>query len=192
VRRFNIALAILILLCALGVASRPRAIQVPVAMPNRVGEISVMTRPAHTVLALPMRGSLKQQQGAIYKILDYAKARTVKSQSLFCLYYNRITKVPIDSLKWEVVLDVSAGTQAEAPFQVRVVPERQAAVVVCTGAYSGTADCCALLYEWIAANGYVPAGPLEEHWLSDAAQTRADDCQTRIVVPVTVARTDAP
>lgn len=187
-----IAFAILIPLCWLGAASPARAIQVPVAMPNRVGEIQAMTLPAHTVLALPMQGSFKQQQGAIYKILDYTKNRKLKGPAIFCTYHNRTAKVPIDSLKWEIAVEVPAGTPAEAPFVVRDVPERLAAVVVCTGSYSGTVDCYAPLYDWIAANGYAAAGPLEEHWLSDSAQTRADDCQTRIVVPVTAARPDTP
>jgi effector-binding domain-containing protein len=190
VKRLVVALAVLISSCWPGAVSPVRAIQVPVAMPNRVGEIQATTLPAHTVLALPMQGSFKRQQEAIYKILDYTKARKLKSPTLFCIYHNRTAKVPIDSLKWEIAVEVPAGTQAEAPFVVRDVPEQLAAVVICTGSYAGTVDCYTPLYEWIDANGYVFTGPLEEHWLSDSSQTRADDCQTRIVVPIGVARAD--
>lgn len=147
------------------------------------GPIAVETLKPITALCLHMTGSYAQHPAAITQLMTMAGMRGVVRGGPFGVYYNSPGQVPEDSLSWDVCVPVPAGTTAEAPFVINEMPEVTAAVVICTGPYEDTGRCFAILSDWIAANGYVLAGPPQEHWLSDASAPPAE-MQVRLVFPV--------
>jgi AraC family transcriptional regulator len=163
------------------------AVQPPPA-PNKVGEMRVTTFPPYTALVLPMKGSFNQHDMAIKKLLACASEKKLKACGLFAIYYNSPQEVPVDSLKWDICMEVPEGTQIEAPFLVRLVPETLAAYVICIGGYDNTHTCYPPLNDWISHSGYKPVGAPEEHWLSDSERTRVTELQTRIMIPVAPAQ----
>lgn len=179
-----LATASLVLLAAATAATQTT--QPETAPPvNTVGEVTVETAPAMTVLVLPMTGSYDQHREAIGRLFQYAGSAGIAPVGApFGVYHNDPDEVAEEALVWEIAVPVSADATAEAPFEVRQVPERQLAAVLCTGPFDGTTPCYEALYTWIGANGYTPAGPPEEHWISDPGNTPPESLQERIAVPV--------
>jgi effector-binding domain-containing protein len=151
---------------------------------NQIGEIRADSIWAMSVLVLPMRGSYDQHPAAIMKLVTYAGPKGIMRSMPFGIYYDDPTKVPADSLRWDICVPVAADTQTEAPFEVRTLPAMFAAEVVCTGPYEGTAVCYAALMEWVGKNGYVISGPCQEHWLGDPMTMPPEKLESRIIFPV--------
>jgi AraC family transcriptional regulator len=167
--------------CAAGAAA---AAPESKALTNTAGPVAVETIPAMTVLALPIRGSFEQTAQAIMRLMSYAGPKGVIRGAPFGLYYDDPAQVPADSLRWDVCVPVPADAQAEAPFEVRQMPELQAAVVTCTGPFEGTGTCYGVLSAWVAQNGYTVTVPCQEHWLGNPAVTPPEELQARIVFPI--------
>lgn len=176
------------------VAASPAATEVPAAMrpmPNLAGEVKLETLPPVTFLALPVTGSFAQHSAVITKVMGYVMPKGIMLGAPLGLYYNDPDRVPVDSLRWAVCVPVAPETKVEAPFVLRNMPEMQAAVVMCAGPYEGTAPCYRVLTAWLEKNGYVLAGPVQEHWLSDPS-TPPEKRQSRIVFPAKKAPTRQP
>jgi len=159
--------------------------------PNTASEVTLQTLPATTLLALPMRGSFDQHGAAIGKVIQYAMKTGVMRGAPLGLYYDDPEKVPADSVRWEVCVPVAPEAKVEEPFVICTLPEMQAAVVTCTGPYEGTTPCYGVLTAWLAQNGYVISGPVQEHWLSDPSMS-PEEMQSKIVFPVKKAPAPQP
>ncbi len=157
----------------------------PAAVANRASEVTVEQIPALTVLALPMRGSYAAHGEAIMKAVNQAMSTGIIRGGPFAVYHDSPERVPEDSLRWEICVPVAAEAKAQAPFEVRTMPAMEAAVVTCTGPYSGTGPCWGALTAWLEKSDYQLGGSPQEHWLSDARSVPAEQCVARIVFPVT-------
>ena len=151
---------------------------------NKLSEMTVDSVYAFTALALPMRGSYDQHTQAIMQLVGYAAPKGLMRDGPFGVYYNDPASVPVDSLRWEICVPVPEGTQAEAPFVVRRMPDMLAAQAICTGPYETVDACYGPFMAWIAQKGYAIAGPLEEHWLSEPATMPPEKLEARILVSV--------
>jgi effector-binding domain-containing protein len=154
------------------------------AVTNTASPVTVETIPALTVLARPFRGSFDQTARAIMEVMSYAGPKGIIRGAPFGLYYDDPAQVSADSLRWDVCIPVPADAKADAPFEIRQMPELQAAVVTCTGPFEGTAACYGVLSAWVAQNGYMVTVPCQEHWLGDPSTVPPEKLQARIVFPI--------
>jgi effector-binding domain-containing protein len=151
---------------------------------NTAGQVTVETLPAMTALVLPVVGSFEQTPQALARLMAYAMPKGIMRGAPFGLYYDDPSKVAADSLHWEIGVPVPEGTPAEAPFVVRAMPAIEAAVLLCTGPFEGTAPCYGVLAKWVQTNGYAVVIPIQEHWLSDPRTVAPEQFQTRLVFPI--------
>ncbi len=139
----------------------------PQGMPaaNTAGPVTVVTLPAMTALVLPVVGPFEQTSQALGRLMAYVMPKGVMRGAPFGLYYDDPATVAADSLRWEVGVPVPEGTVAEAPFVVREMPEVEAAVMICTGPYEGTAPCYGALTSWVREKGYAVTAPIKSAWV---------------------------
>jgi effector-binding domain-containing protein len=85
------------------------------------------------------------------------------------------------------------GTKGDkkAGVTVRMLPPMQLAQTVYTGAYDKVAPVYAKLYKWIGEQGYTPAGPMLEFYLSDPAKVPAESLQSRVCAVIAPAPSPA-
>jgi len=156
----------------------------PAPAVNKLSEIEVDSVYAFTALVLPMHGSYAQHPEAIGKLIAYAGPKGILRGNPFGAYYRDPATVPVDSLRWEICAAVPEGTQAEAPFEVRRLPDLLAVQAVCTGPYATADTCYGSMMAWVAEHGYVLSGAVQEHWLSDPTSVRPENQEARIIIPV--------
>ncbi len=122
------------------------------------------TEPFHAVV-LRMTGSYKQHGEAIGKLAVWLSSAGVKPLGApFGRYLNSTDEVPEASLEWEVGFPVPAGTEAQAPFEVRGIADSDVATVVIGGPHDTTQRPWAQLVEWAGKRGYDIVGPAMEIW----------------------------
>ncbi len=122
------------------------------------------SEPFHAVV-LRMTGSYKQHGEAIGKLAAWLGAAGVRPLGApFGRYLNSPDEIPEASLEWEVGFPVPAGTQAEAPFEVREIADGDVATVVIGGPHDTTTRPWAELVAWAEKRGYDVVGPAMEIW----------------------------
>jgi effector-binding domain-containing protein len=134
----------------------------PASAPSPVPEAKVITTEAIHALVLPMKGSYAQHPAAFERLGAFLAAQGVgPSGAPFARYFSD-PSVGEDNLEWEVGFPVPAGVTAEAPFAIKDLPASLAAVRVHNGPYEELATAWPDFIQWIASNGYQPAGaPLQ-------------------------------
>ncbi|RPJ55420.1 MAG: hypothetical protein EHM23_26295 [Acidobacteria bacterium] len=145
----------------------------------------IRTDPEKTVIVLGMSGPHEQHLEAIARVEAELKRLGVKPLGEpFGQYYNAASDpLPI----WEVGFPVPAGVTAQAPFEVRHIPETLVAEADIVGPWGGDSS-----RRWgaflrsVLEQGYAPAGPAQESWLG--AEGTGAEQRTQMKVAVTKAQ----
>jgi DNA gyrase inhibitor GyrI len=143
--------------------------------------------------AVEMKGSYEQTGGAFQNLYQQAGMQGLPMTSTpFGVYWNNPSKVPVDSLRWELGLALPESRTVAAPLVLKKWEFPLVASLVFEGVYGSDAQAAAYkkVTKWILWNGYTPAGPSVEKFLSQPTQT-ADggySGQVEIIVPVKEAK----
>ncbi|HPN46289.1 MAG TPA: GyrI-like domain-containing protein [bacterium] len=123
--------------------------------------------------AVEMTGTYDEHTTAFSSLYEQAGAQSLDMQQApFGVYYNNPSSTPTEELKWEVCLTVSGEKELKAPLKLKKWDFTQVASRMYTGSYSSEefGNAYMELFTWIQSNGYVPAGPMMEKFLTNPEQ----------------------
>jgi DNA gyrase inhibitor GyrI len=134
-----------------------------------VPELRVTLKHVDSLFAavLPMTGSYAQHEDAITRLMAYV-ADTAQVATLsppFGRYFTDPSQVEETALRWEVGVEVTPAVDLFLPFLGKTIPGGWSATATVSGPYDSVGTAWPRVLEWVAAHGYLPAGPPMELWL---------------------------
>jgi hypothetical protein len=163
--------------------------------PNTTGLESVRLVPVETFAyaALEMKGSYDQHGNAFMDLMQNAGAQGLsRGAAPFGLYFNSPDRTPADSLVWDLGIPCPDTARVTAPLVLKKYAYPLTAALFFEGVFGSPEQnaATAALFAWIPANGYRPAGPMMERFVSMPMPTGDGGFTGRVemVVPVEKAR----
>ncbi|MBN2201853.1 GyrI-like domain-containing protein [bacterium] len=139
--------------------------------------------------ALEMKGSYDQHGNAFMDLMQNAGAQGLSMAATpFGLYYNSPDQTPADSLVWDLGIPCPDTATVTVPLVLKKYTYPLTAALFFEGVF-GSPDqnaATAALFAWIPANGYRPAGPMMERFVSMPMPTGDGGFTGRVemVIPV--------
>lgn len=168
--------------------------EVPVAQADTTGQgqvvppVELKTDTAFSYVAVEMTGSYDQHEAAFTKLFEEAMNQGIYGGMPFGVYWNSPANTPVEQLKWDVGFAMPAGAAPKAPLALKKWEFTTTASLRYRGAFGGTEmdKEYGRLFQWIADNGYMAAGPMMEVFLNAPSpdETGALYGAVEIIVPV--------
>lgn len=152
-------------------------------------EVELKTTEPATVAYVSMRGPYDQVPEAMGRLYGWIAQHGMRPVGMpMAVYYTAPDDGPEADAVWELQAPL-AGEHAEQDADasgcgVRHLEPHLAASAMYKGPYEFIEPAYKELQTWIAANGYVLAGPPREVYYSDPSDTAPEDYLTEIVFPV--------
>jgi hypothetical protein len=139
--------------------------------------------------ALELKGSYDQHSTAFMDLYQNAGGQGLSmSATPFGLYFNSPEDTPADALVWELGLPCPDTAKVVAPLVLKRYAYPLTAALFFEGVYGSPEQNAATgsLFGWIQANGYRPAGPMMERFVTMPAPTGNGGYSGRVemVIPV--------
>ncbi|MDM7925861.1 MAG: GyrI-like domain-containing protein [bacterium] len=139
--------------------------------------------------ALEMRGSYDQHANAFMDLMQNAGAQGISMAAApFGLYFNSPGTVAADSLVWDLGIPCPDTARVTAPLVRKKYAYPLTAALFFEGVFGSPEQnaATAALLAWIPANGYRPAGPMMERFVSMPMPTGDGGFTGRVemVIPV--------
>ncbi|HSG28330.1 MAG TPA: GyrI-like domain-containing protein [Candidatus Krumholzibacterium sp.] len=189
-RRLYLAAAVLVSIASIAVpaAAQEKAAGEEAGAPGKTAIELVEIEPFEYCV-VEYTGSYEQHAEAFMALYGEAGKQGLPMTSApFGLYWNSPLDTAEEDLKWEIGMEVPAGSKAEAPIVVKkweypLVIQREFEGVIDGEEIQGV---YLEMYGWITANGYTMAGPMMEQFLSmpSADEKGGMVGKVRIVFPV--------
>jgi len=101
------------------------------------------------------------------------------------VYFNSPAVAKPEDLSWEAGFVIAAQAAPLPPLSKKVWEHRTVAVAMHRGPYAEGGRTIAKMMDWLAANGYGPAGPVLERYLDQNPMgVKPEDLRTEIWIPV--------
>lgn len=144
----------------------------------------------YSYCALEMRGSFDQHGAAFQNLYQQAGMQGLPMTAVpFGIYWNSPQDTPVDSLKWELGFALPEARTLAAPLVLKKWEFPLQAVLTFEGVYGSEAQAAATrkLFEWAGKNGYRPAGPMMERFVTMPAQTADGGYSGKVEMVIAVA-----
>jgi AraC family transcriptional regulator len=148
--------------------------EVPVAQADTtargevVPQVELRTDTAFAYCAVEMTGNYDQHEAAFTKLFQEAMNQGIYGGLPFGIYWNSPADTPLDQLKWDVGFVLQPGNSPKPPLAIKRWEFTTMASLRYRGVFGGVEMDRAYgrLFQWIADNGYRPAGPMMEVFLN--------------------------
>ena len=141
-----------------------------------------------TVAFIRMKGAFGQIPGAFGTLFHWVDERgLIPSGPPEAVYYNIPSDGPESEALWALRAPIVTGEPTPADdlgLGIERLDAQEVASAMHVGPFEDVATTYAALMAWIPAHGYAIAGPPEEVYLSDPAETPAEELQTEVHFPV--------
>jgi hypothetical protein len=139
--------------------------------------------------ALEMKGNYDQHARAFMDLMQNAGAQGLSMATApFGLYFNSPESVAVDSLVWDLGLPCTDTARVTAPLVLKKFAYPLTAALFFEGVFGSPEQNASRgsLFGWIQANGYRPAGPMMERFVSMPMPTGDGGFTGRVemVIPV--------
>ena len=147
---------------------------VPVAPADTTGggevtpQVELKTDTAFAYCAVEMTGSYDQHEAAFTKLFEEAMNQGIYGGMPFGIYWNSPANTPAEQLKWDVGFVLPPGSAPKPPLAIKKWDFTTMASLKYRGVFGGVEMDRAYgrLFQWIADNGYLAAGPMMEVFLN--------------------------
>jgi effector-binding domain-containing protein len=157
--------------------------------PKKAEEISLKTVEPVYYAALEMTGSYDQHEKAFQVLYEAAGTQGLDMTAMpFGIYWNSPEEVSEKELKWEVGLPLTGKKELAEPLVVKHWEFTQMAVMIYEGVFDGEnmGKAYGRVFQWIGENGYIPAGPILETYLSMPVTNDKGETSGKVEIAVPV------
>jgi DNA gyrase inhibitor GyrI len=146
-----------ILTLAAAAASRGQA-------PQDTAAVRAVESGPYFYAAVEMTGSYAQHEFAFQTLFIQAGTQNLCQAAPFGVYYNDPQTVLEAELRWDLGMALADSMPVQAPLKLKKWPYPTVAVLPYEGPFDGPeiGQAYAKLFGWVGANGYAPAGPIQE------------------------------
>jgi effector-binding domain-containing protein len=138
---------------------------------------------AFSYCCLPCQGPYTDMQTKFGQLVQFMQAQNlVPMGPLMGVYYNDPSVTKPENLHWEIGFPAMASN-VQDPLRFKQWTFTTVVEAMHTGPYEELGSIYSEIMDWMDANGYAPAGPFLEQYLSDPNSTRQEDIKTQIWVP---------
>lgn len=124
--------------------------------------------------ALDMQGSYDKHEEAFQTLYNEAGVQGLGMDFIaFGIYYNDPSQVAPENLTWELGFELDEKVELKEPLVLKKWEYKLVVSSIYQGDFNSEAFGAAhqKLFEWIGQNGYMPAGPMMEKYISMPTQT---------------------
>jgi len=148
-------------------------------------DVSLQTVEPFAYFCLPVKGSYSQIQEAIGKLmLEMQAQNAMPTGPLMGIFYNSPEDVDSPNLEWEIGFPVSPRQGIQPPLVLKEWTFTNVAVAMHKGPYADVGKTIVKITDWMAANGWAPAGPMLERYLDmNPAEMKPEDLRTEVWFP---------
>lgn len=152
-------------------------------------EPRVLTTEPMTVAFVEMSGSYSQTPEGFGLLYGWIAQHGLTPAGMpAAVYLTMPSEVPESQARWELWAPVGGDPDESVPDAVGVgirrVPATLAVSATHMGPYETVEPTYRAVWEFMAAEGYAPAGPPMERYLSDPAEVPPEKYLTEILIPV--------
>lgn len=149
-------------------------------------EVKIQDNTSFTYAYLEGSGPYTQLGAKIGELMQEIMKQQVRAEGgPFGLYLNSPQEVKSPAeLKWLVGMPIPREATVLAPLKKDEFLYTTVARCLYKGPYEAVGPTYAKVMEFIAANGYRPAGPIMEQYLNDPMSTPTAELLTEIIVPI--------
>ena len=177
---------LVVLALAFGCQKKQEAEQeVAVATTEQQEAVSITDVSAFSYVCFPYTGSYENHETVIGALMEAASTQGFElTGPMLGVYYNSPADTPADSLLWEIGFKVPDSMEVTDPLVVKKWVFTKVAKAMHTGSYETVDQTYPKIFEFIAKQNLMPAGPTMERFLSDPQQVAPEELKTEIWVPV--------
>jgi len=155
------------------------------AVENEEREVTIKECQSFWYAAMDFQGSYEEIPAAVGKFIGEFSQQGLTAQGpLMGLYFNSPAQVEPKDLKWAIAFPVDKDAVVKEPLKKVEFNSKEIAVYMHIGPYEKTAPSYAKLMKHIQQNSYKMKFPCIEKYLNDPMQTKPEDLQTEIVIPI--------
>jgi AraC family transcriptional regulator len=151
----------------------------------QAADVSLQQVVPFTYCCMTVKGSYAQIQEAIGKMtLAMEFQRVAPTGPLMGIFYNSPEDVDSRDLEWEIGFPITPRQGIQPPLALKEWSYTQVAASLHKGPYADVGKTIAKIMEWMAANGYAPAGPMLERYLDmNPSEMKPEDLRTEVWFP---------
>jgi DNA gyrase inhibitor GyrI len=145
----------------------------------------------YSYCAVEMRGSYDKHGTAFQNLYQQAGTQGLPMTAVpFGIYWNSPQDTPVDSLKWELGFALPEARTLAAPLVLKKWEFPLTASLFFEGVYGSEVYNAAYgkLFAWIGQNGYKPAGPMMEKYVTMPAQDAKGQYSGKVEIIIPVAK----
>lgn len=152
-------------------------------------EIAIKKTEPMTVAFIPMTGPYSQIDEAFGRLYGWLQQKGyAPSGPPMGVYFNSPDQVPAEELAWELRSPISGEVPASDPDAegagVKRLEEAEVVATIHKGPFYEVGRTYAAIVVWMMENGYEAAGPSEEVYLTNPAETPPEETMTEVRFPV--------
>jgi effector-binding domain-containing protein len=130
-------------------------------------------------------GPFTEIQNVIAQLYSSIQGQNIPpAGALVGVYYNSPEDTDPQDLEWDMGFPCGSHVSPLQPLLRKVWSFTQVATAIHSGSFESTGETYLLIFEWLAANGMEPDGPMLERYLTmPTPDTSPEDMRTEIWVP---------
>jgi len=142
--------------------------------------------------ALEMTGSYQQHEQAFQTLYEQANSQGIPTNNPpFGVYYDDPETTPEEELTWDLGLALPEEKEVKEPLTLKKWDYTTVATLDYTGPWNEEMQGAFLkIFEWIADNGYTPAGPVMQMYLDQPTQNEQGEWIGSVTIAVAVSKTE--
>jgi len=138
---------------------------------------------AFSYCCLPCQGPYTNMEEKIGELTQFMQMQNIVPMGpLIGIFYNDPNVTKSENLHWEIGFPVMES-EVQDPLRFKQWTFTTVLEGTYTGPYEKSAGIYTEMIGWLETNGYSPAGPILEKYLSDPNSTRPEDYKTEIWIP---------
>jgi len=149
-------------------------------------KIEIKTVQPFSYCCIHHKGPFAEIQTVIAQLFASIQSQNISpSGGMVGIYYNSSEDTAPQDLEWDLGFPCTSHISTlRQPLQNKVWSFTQVATAIHAGSYESTGETYLLIFEWLAANGMEPDGPMLERYLTmPSPETSPEDMRTEIWVP---------
>ena len=153
-------------------------------------EVTLVEVPTQLVLGVQRRGHYGEIPVALGEVVQYAMSHGARLVGMPVALMHELGKKAAEKADGEgtavidVAFPIASPVEGSESVKCYELPGGTMAKIVHKGPYEACESAYNVLFEWIAANGYMVSDPTREVYLNDPRTVKPEDILTEIYAPV--------
>ena len=156
--------------------------------------VEVKEMPSFFYCSLEITGSYEQHETAFNTLNSEVNKQKLKTDpAIFGIYFDNPSMTSAEELHWEIAMELKEKQTVKKPLKLKEWKFPLVALKHYEGPFNEDAlgPAFMAIFKWIAVNGYIPAGPMIEKYISMPEKNKAGELCGKIEILIPVKKNDS-